>query len=70
MRYAGSALSALNAMSSMCVQTPQPGFVCAGSHLFFRRPNVFGNRETVLDGETGYLIPPRDAEAIANAIGT
>ena len=32
--------------------------------------NVFGNRETVLDGETGYLIPPRDPEAIANAIGT
>lgn len=30
--------------------------------------NVFGNVETVIDGETGYLVPPRDADALAAAI--
>jgi len=29
---------------------------------------VGGNEEAVLDGETGYLAPPRDAEALAAAM--
>jgi glycosyltransferase involved in cell wall biosynthesis len=30
--------------------------------------NVSGNREAVLDGETGYLVPPRDPRSLAKAI--
>jgi glycosyltransferase involved in cell wall biosynthesis len=30
--------------------------------------DVGGNPEAVLDGETGYLVPPSDPEAVANAI--
>jgi glycosyltransferase involved in cell wall biosynthesis len=31
---------------------------------------VGGNREAICDGETGYLVPPRDPEALGKAIAT
>jgi len=31
--------------------------------------NAGGNREVVLDGESGYIVPPGDAEALAAAMG-
>lgn len=31
--------------------------------------DVRGTREVIVDGETGYLVPPRDAPALADAIG-
>ena len=30
--------------------------------------NVFGNREIVIDGKTGFLVPPRNSLAIAHAV--
>ncbi len=30
--------------------------------------DVRGTREVIVDGETGYLVPPRDASALADAI--
>jgi glycosyltransferase involved in cell wall biosynthesis len=48
---------------------PRSVLEAMGCELPVIATNIRGCRESVVDGETGFLVPPRDSSALAGAVG-
>jgi glycosyltransferase involved in cell wall biosynthesis len=55
-------------MSSAWEGMPNALLEASASELPLVATNVAGNADVVVDGETGFLVPPRDAEALSGAM--